>query len=353
MKSNFLVFLLAINQGLLLAFNPSYPAFPENDSSYIKPFSNRPQLTFEFARRSQQIDLVNPSNKRQVVSYQPNTRINFIGTFDYRWLSLSLGFFSMGAADNAKKGETDQFSLRFSLNGKRLWNSNAFQFYRGYFLSNPSKVIPKWNPATDYFPQRPDILAFTWFSNLYYCFNPRHFSYRAALWQLDKQERSGGSFITGLSYRFNLISSDENRSMIPVVLNSDFLPQNRAIAIRQSTLTLHGGYVHSFVAPSDLFLTLYFLPGIAMESGASLPEDNILRVYDSGLTFATEFRFIAGYNGDRWFGGLSLHSIAFSGSNNEELLVNSSMSSARLFFGFRFAEVNRKKNPRVLNDIGL
>ena len=96
-----------------------------------------------------------------------------------------------------------------------------------------------------------------------------------------------------------------------------------------------------------------FLPGIAMESGASLPEDNILRVYDSELTFATEFRFIAGYNGDRWFGGLSFHSIAFSGSNNDELLVNSSMSSARLFFGFRFAEVNRKKNPRVLNDIGL
>ena len=348
-----LIFLCLIYQGFF--FDVSAIHFVPNggDSVYIKPFSNRPQLTFEFARRTQQFDLVNPANQRQIVSYQPNTRVNFLGTLDYRWLSLSLGIFSFGAAEHKKKGDTEQFALRFSINGRRIWNSNVFQLYQGYYLSNPQNTIPNWNPQTEIYPQRPDIFTFTWFSNLYYCFSPQRFSYRAALWQLEKQQQSGGSFIAGLSYRFNLIDSDENQSMIPSVLYNDYQPQNRAIAVRQSTLTFHGGYVHSFVNSKDLFLTLYFLPGIAIESGAYLPEDNILRIFNSEGAFATEFRFITGYNGDSWFGGLSLHSIAFAGNRSGELWVNTSMGSVRLFCGYRFREIDRTKTPRFLRAIGL
>lgn len=353
MRIKCLILLVLINRGLLLAVPSQLSTVSENDSTYIKPFSNRPQLTFEFARRMHQFDLVNPVNDRQLVSYQPNTRINFMATIDYRWMSLSLGLFSLGASDFKKKGETNQLALRFSINGKHLWNSNSFQYYQGYFLSNPAAVIPNWDSATEIFPQRPDISTLTWFSNLHYCFSPHRFSYRAALWQLEKQEQSGGSFITGLSYRFSLIASVENQSMIPLVLNNDYQIQNRATAIRQSTFTFHVGYVHSFVGSKDLFLTLYFLPGIALESGAYVPEDNILRIFNSEAAFANEFRFITGYNGDRWFGGLSLHSIAFAGNRKGELWVNTSMGSVRLFFGFRFREVNRNKTPRLLRNIGL
>jgi hypothetical protein len=141
--------------------------------------------------------------------------------------------------------------------------------------------------------------------------------------------------------------------MIPSVLYTDYQAQNRAVALRQSTFTFHGGYVHSFVSPKDLFLTLYFLPGIAVESGAYLPEDNILRIFNSEAAFATELRFITGYNGDRWFGGLSLHSIAFAGNRSGELWVNTSMGSARLFCGYRFAQVDRSKSPKLLRFFGL
>ncbi len=348
-----LIFLCLMYQGFFVEASAGDRFLNGGDSVYIKPFSNRPQLTFEFARRTQQFDLVNPANQRQIVSYQPNTRVNFLGTLDYRWLSLSLGIFSFGAAEHKKKGETEQFALRFSINGRRIWNSNVFQLFQGYYLSNPQNNIPNWNSQAEIYPQRPDILTFTWFSNLYYCFSPQRFSYRAALWQLEQQKQSGGSFIAGLSYRFNLISSDESQSMIPSVLSADFQPQNRAVALRQSTFTFHGGYVHSFVNSKDLFLTLYFLPGIAIESGAYLPEDKILRIFNSEGAFATEFRFITGYNGDTWFGGLSLHSIAFAGNRSGELWVNTSMGSVRLFCGYRFREIDRTKTPRFLRAIGL
>lgn len=348
-----LIFLCLMYQGFFVEASDGGRFLNGGDSIYIKPFSNRPQLTFEFARRTQQFDLVNPANQRQIVSYQPNTRVNFLGTLDYRWLSLSLGIFSFGAAEHKKKGETEQFALRFSINGRRIWNSNVFQLFQGYYLSNPQNNIPNWNSQAEIYPQRPDIFTFTWFSNLYYCFSPQRFSYRAALWQLEQQKQSGGSFIAGLSYRFNLISSDESQSMIPSVLAADFQPQNRAVALRQSTFTFHGGYVHSFVNSKDLFLTLYFLPGIAIESGAYLPEDKILRIFNSEGAFATEFRFITGYNGDTWFGGLSLHSIAFAGNRSGELWVNTSMGSVRLFCGYRFREIDRTKTPRFLRAIGL
>ncbi len=348
-----LIFLCLMYQGFFVEASDGDRFLKGGDSIYIKPFSNRPQLTFEFARRTQQFDLVNPANQRQIVSYQPNTRVNFLGTLDYRWLSLSLGIFSFGAAEHKKKGETEQFALRFSINGRRIWNSNVFQLFQGYYLSNPQNNIPNWNSQAEIYPQRPDIFTFTWFSNLYYCFSPQRFSYRAALSQLEQQKQSGGSFIAGLSYRFNLISSDESQSMIPSVLSADFQPQNRAVALRQSTFTFHGGYVHSFVNSKDLFLTLYFLPGIAIESGAYLPEDKILRIFNSEGAFATEFRFITGYNGDTWFGGLSLHSIAFAGNRSGELWVNTSMGSVRLFCGYRFREIDRTKTPRFLRAIGL
>ena len=348
-----LIFLCLMYQGFFVEASDGGRFLNGGDSIYIKPFSNRPQLTFEFARRTQQFDLVNPANQRQIVSYQPNTRVNFLGTLDYRWLSLSLGIFSFGAAEHKKKGETEQFALRFSINGRRIWNSNVFQLFQGYYLSNPQNNIPNWNSQAEIYPQRPDIFTFTWFSNLYYCFSPQRFSYRAALSQLEQQKQSGGSFIAGLSYRFNLISSDESQSMIPSVLAADFQPQNRAVALRQSTFTFHGGYVHSFVNSKDLFLTLYFLPGIAIESGAYLPEDKILRIFNSEGAFATEFRFITGYNGDTWFGGLSLHSIAFAGNRSGELWVNTSMGSVRLFCGYRFREIDRTKTPRFLRAIGL
>ena len=111
------------------------------DTTYIRKFTDQPHITFEFARRNQEIRLINPLNQNQTVNYEPNTRVNFITSIDYRWLSLSLGLFSFGATESKKKGDTDQFNLKFSFNGKRIWNTNYIQAYRGYFQNNPLESI--------------------------------------------------------------------------------------------------------------------------------------------------------------------------------------------------------------------
>jgi hypothetical protein len=323
------------------------------DSSYIRKFKDQPHLTFEFARRNQEIRLINPLNESQSVNYEPNTRVSFITSFDYRWLSLSLGLFSYGAADSDKKGDTEQFNLKFSFNGRRIWNTNYIQAYQGYFQNNPLVSNPNWNPQTEIYPQRPDIFNFTFFSNIAYCFRPDRFSYRAALWQLDRQEKSAGSFIAGLSYRFNLIDSDSSITMIPFSLYNDFQPNNRAVSVRQSTFTFHGGYIHTFVAKKSWFCTLYFLPGIAFESGFYRPDDLRVRNFKSATTLATEFRIILGYNGLKWFGGISGHSLSYAGNRKADLWVDSSFGWVRFFGGYRFNQVDRTKGSKLLRAIGL
>jgi len=322
-------------------------------AQYIQPFKNQPQFTFEFARRRAAIQLINPSNNAQIVKYEPNTRVNFITSFDYRWISLSLGLFSFQDASGKKKGETDQFFLRFSFNGKKLWNTNFIQNYQGMYLANPSIADSSWTSMQN-FPQRPDINYLTLFSNLAYCFNGDKFSYRSALWQLERQKRSAGSFIAGVSYRLSLIDSDTTTTMIPLGLYEAFQPINRAVSVRQSTFTFHAGYIHTFVSPyKPWFLTIYFLPGIAVESGFYRPEDLLVRSFRSRTAAATEFRLILGYNADRWFSGISVHSLSFSGTRNSDIWIDSNFGWIRIFGGIRLKEVNRNKGPKLLRMIGL
>ena len=325
----------------------------KTDSLFIRKFRNHPQLLFEFARRRESFDLQSPVNDALMIRYEANTRVNFFGTFNYRWLSLSLGLFSFNATDGEKKGKSSQFSLRASYNGRRFWNSNFIQFTEGYYQVNPLVSNPAWNSSTDAYPQRPDMSSVTLFSNLLFCFKPEKFSYKAALWQLERQEKSAGSFVAGLSYRLSILTSDTDRTLIPVTLYDQYAPEYRMVAIQQSNFTFHGGYIHSFVNKRHWYLTIYFLPGISIENGFYLPQDLLLRNYKSQVSLASEFRFIIGYNGDRWFSGISSHSLSFSASRQQGMLVDNSFNYVRVFAGYRFNEVDRTKGSKLLRKIGL
>lgn len=310
------------------------------DTNFIERFRDQPHLTFEFMRRGQAIELRSPSMPAARIVYHPNTLVNFNVSFDYRWLSLSVGLFRLKA--NPGRGETSQFSLRASFSGKHIWNSNFIQVYNGFYLANPTLAEPEWTPGSPY-PLRPDLTSFTLFSNLDYCFTPQKFSYRAALWQLDRQRKSAGSFILGASYRLHLINSDNSRTLVPDSLFEVFEPRHRLVAQRISNLTFHGGYFHTFVIQKTWFISLYYLPGISIQNGIFLSGDGYTRNFRSKLSGASEFRFIAGFNGDNWFGGISHHSLAFTGNRNIEMWVEDNYSAVRIFAGYRFGAPARKK----------
>jgi hypothetical protein len=352
-KAVFLLPCLLLLSTAALGLGPDTTFASTQDPAYVRSFREQPHLTFEFARRRQKIDIRNPNLDTFLLRYEANTRSNFIATFDYKWLSLSLGLFSFGTTDSDRKGNSTQFSIRGSYNGKRLWNSNFYQSYKGFYLTNPQVAYPLWNPKTDLYPQRPDVKTTTFFSNLYYCFTPDKFSYRAALWQLDRQEKSAGSFLAGAAMRFYSLNSDSGITMIPKSVQGLFDAQFRIIAQRVSNFSLNIGYVHTFVYDKSWFLTLYFVPGLSLQNGYYQPEGLQIRSDRSKVTGTTEFRIIAGYNGDKWYGGLSSYSISFAGSRDIGTWVDNNYNWFRLFVGFRLDAPEGERRFKILEKIGL
>ncbi len=323
------------------------------DPKYVSNLTDQPHLTFEFAKRTQRIDIRNPALDTFLLRYEPNSKTNFIASFDYRWLSLSIGLLSFQSGDSYRKGNSNQFSFRASFNGRRVWNSNFIQVISGYYLSNPQTIDPKWNAITDQYPQRPDIKTTSVFSNVYYCFNPDKFSYRAALWQLDRQEKSAGSLLAGVSLRIHRMESDTGQSLIPPVVKNLFKPEDRIIAQNATNFSINAGYVHTFVVRHSWFLTLYFVPGISIQNSYYLSEDKQIRALQNKATGSSEFRFILGYNGFRWYSGISSYSISFSGNRQLGVWVDDNYNWFRFFVGYRFKAVDRTHIPEWRRKIGL
>jgi len=328
--------------GLIQTGHGAEMTMDEVDTLYIRSFRRHPHLTFEFARKRQSIDIRNPLNEQTHIRYMPNSLFNFIGSFDYRWLSLSLGLMKVKA--DPQNGLTKQFSFRASFNGKRIWNTNFLQYYQGFYLQNPDQIDPSGALGKSPVRLRPDMNSITLFSNIAYCFNPDRFSYRAALWQLDRQEKSAGSFVLGASYRLNILISDSSIGLVPANIKSEFSKDQLLVSQRLSNLTLHGGYIYTFALKKYWFFTVYLLPGISNQGGAYLPEDGLLRKFSNRWVLANEFRFIAGYNTDTWFTGISTHNLTFSGNRQSDVWVDNNYTWFRLFAGFRFKAPGKKKH---------
>ncbi|MEX1190125.1 MAG: DUF4421 family protein [Bacteroidia bacterium] len=323
------------------------------DESFIRSFRSNPHFTFEFARRRQVLDIRNSELDTFLLRFEPNTRTNFIASFDYKWLSLSLGLISFPTVNGARKGNSSQFSLRANFNGRRVWNSNFIQLYRGFFLTNPLSVDPDWNPQIDQYPQRSDVHTTTWFSNFYYCFKPERFSYRAAIWQLDRQEKSAGSFLAGASIRYYGLNSDSAYTLIPENAFSLFNADELIVAQRVSNLGFNIGYVHTFVYNKSWFLTLYFVPGLSLQNSVYQAQNQQIVREPTRFVGMSEFRIITGYNGDKWFAGLSSYSISFSGNDRQGIWIDNSYNWFRMFAGFRINGPSSNRKSKLLERIGL
>lgn len=323
------------------------------ESTYVTSFRNNPHFTVEFARRRQVLDLRNADFDTLSFLYEPNTRTNFVFSFDYKWLSLSVGLLSFPTVDSRLKGSSNQFSLRANFNGKRVWSSNFFQHYQGFYLANPQSIDPTWSALTDSFPQWSGVSTSTFFGNIFYLFKPEKFSYRAALWQLDRQERSAGSFLAGASLRFFGLNSDSMKSLVPQQAQSLFGSDRLVVAQRVSNFSFNIGYVHTFVYKKSWFLTLYFVPGLSVQNSLYQAENSQIIREPGQVVGMSEFRIILGYNGDKWFGGLSSYSINFAGNERSRVWIENNYNWFRLFTGVRLNAPGPQRKSKLLPKIGL
>lgn len=311
------------------------------DTSYITSYYDKLQLTAVSISKGHST-IISDRNTNNRLVFAPNTGNTFGLGIDYKIFTFEYtrafkGLFS----PDPRKGSSESFGFRFGLTGRKWLFSGLLQGYTGLYIKNPEEIIKGWNPEVNGYPNREDLSSFTLLLSLNYVFNPERYSNMAALWQIDRQKKSAGSFMGGITIRGNSIASDS--SIIPTKVFTDFPEVNRVQLGSNGTIGINFGYGHNFVYRRRLFANIMFVPGINFQNGFLKYTDGSSVAYDSKAGLHGDFRLITGYNGERYYWGLHYANYFLNKAFEERVSMSERSTYFRIFAGIRFAVHKQKK----------
>ena len=311
-------------------------------STYITDYTTRLYGSIKYNQMGYNDNLLGKS-----LNYRPNNKLLLGIGVNHGILGLNLGInFPFVNQDDDRFGQTDYYDFTMRIFAPRF-NANIYlQSYKGYYLLNTSDMIPGWEEGDPYYI-RNDIRSRTSGLDLYYIFNAKRFSYRAAILQNEWQKKSAGSFLIGGSLVYNATIGDSSIVPSDVYYGRFFndLKFNRSDNFSAGPAI---GYAYTLVIKSH-----YFLMGSLNGSGTigftqlSLVENE--EKLKSGLVFGFRADLIlsAGYNSDRWYYGISYINLALvTQAPIEERSISFETGMFRINIVRRFAT---KKPIRILN----
>ena len=271
---------------------------------------------------------------KQTVDYEPNENFNIGFGFTYHWLGLDMGF-SLPFINNDDDiyGKTKRFDLQSNIYMESFVVDLNIQYYKGYYNSNATSLLPSYDPSIFGYPIRPDIQTSNIGASAFYIFNHHKFSYRAAFTFNERQMKSSGSFLAG-AY-LSLFHMNADSTLIPgwaegLDRTVDFRDVNHL------SLGLSIGYAHTFI----LWKHLYFSLTVAVGFGPQVEnrdESSDLPAYkhsETGTFVVT--RFGLGHNGETYFYGISGVN-TFKGAQDENVSnLQRQVGNFKVFIGHRF-----------------
>jgi hypothetical protein len=281
-------------------------------------------------QRTQNYELSVSEPDKRTVGYYSNKPFSFgIGLYMFE-VSAELVF---AIPLNEKKrtiyGESDATNLVLNVLGKK-WGVEAFwQRYEGFYLKDSHVPVPANTP----YIQRPDIRTRNVGINANYIFNDKKFSFRAAYNYSERQLKSGGSFILYGSLEDFKIEGDS--ALLGNNFDEPFFRTSRVKKFESFVVGVEPGYTYSLIyngfyingmlAVGPAFNTLtYRMTG--QEYGAS-----------NQITAVVAVRIALGYNGERFFGGMSFSSQS-ANTQFERVELTSSVASFKILAGYRMLE---------------
>lgn len=321
---------------------------PGFDSSYIESFDG--DLTMSVVAQSNNNNISLKNVLKEEVTFATNLPVSYGIALDYKWLSL--GFTSsLGRIPDKEKGFTQLRNFGFGINMRKLTFRNFYQITQGYYLANPGYFNPDFNPATDTYPQRDDLRSSIYYATLNYIFNHKTFSNEAALFQLERQKQSAGTFVTGLTYSYVTYQADS--ALVPPEYQYLFLGNNFITTLYVNLFGFNAGYMHTFVLTKNykFFYSLGIIPGLSYQHGSAYYGDGQLPASRSTLGFHAEGRMTLGYNGDKWYAATSIIGYALGGRIHDVNPYNQGFSFLRFSVGYRFKKVEHSNEQ--LKKIGL
>jgi len=341
------LFVVAFWPMLLLGQNTEWQD-PGYDTNYIKSFREYFVLTLVSANTNNNIAVTDTTG--QDVNFASNLPFSFGLALDYRWFTAEYTS-TFGRTGNPKKGETSMRSFGFGLTGRKLWFRNFYQKTQGYYVENPWYFNPNFNPEVDFFPSRSDVTSTVYYANLNYGFNHRKFSNMAALWQLERQKKSAGSFTVGATLSLATYSADS--ALIPSRYQDLFEGRDFVTNFEFALIGLNGGYLHTFAFGKQrkLFVNLAFIPGLSYQAGTAYSAVTESTQTKRAPGAQLEGRLVFGYNGDRWYGSMSSVGYVISTNFEETNPFSQGYSFFRFVVGYKF--LMPEHNIKLLKKIGL
>lgn len=341
----FIGFIFAISIGKVNAQNVSLlkKLFGKTiiDTSYITSYYDNLQITGVSILKGH-TTIISDRETGKRLMFAPNTGNTFGLGVDYKIFTFEFSRAIQGLfSPDPMKGRSESFGFRFGLTGRKWLFSGLLQGYNGLYIKNPEEIIKGWDPEVNGYPNREDLSSFTLLLSLNYVFNPAQYSNMAALWQIDRQKKSAGSFMGGLTIRANSIASDS--SIIPTKVFTDFPEVNRVQLGSNGTIGINFGYGHNFVHRRRWFANIMFVPGINFQNGFLKYTDGTSVAYDSKAGLHGDFRLITGYNGERYYWGLHYANYFLNKAFEERVSMSEQSTYFRIFAGIRFVVHKNKK----------
>lgn len=311
-------------------------------NAYIVDFTQNYMARVFYANRNFSFNLRSLVGEKRTIQYAPNGQ-NFVGAgffFKKTGLELSLKV-PVSDALNERYGKTRYINLQTNYYGDKIGIDLAFQRYKGFFVKNPYEVDTVWLPGSNY-PQRQDIIARNISANVYYIFNNKKFSYRAAFAQTERQAKSAGSFVM-MSAVSHLRFGSAN-SFIPVAQLSTFGEKTSFKEGNFYSVAFLPGYAHTFVVNS-FYLSLSFHIGVGIQQKHYIVSD---RLYDElNISRKNNLRIAGGYYGEKFLGGLSVI-IDNTPIQMQNVILSASTFNVKIFVGYRF---NSKRLDRDVSKL--
>ena len=235
------------------------------------------------------------------------------------------------AGDQEKYGNSTGRDWQIHMYSRKIAIDLSYQRYEGFYVVNPIEFYPDWEDG-DPHPRQDDMKARIINLGGAYIFKSERFSFPSIFNQTEAQLKSGGSWL--ISGQLNSSEISHTISIIPELDSNVSFGLSNLKSVKVSSVNVLPGYSHNFIIKGKMYLNLSLSLGLGYQIRSYTTEQSY---QDNSINLANTWRIGAGYNGRRFFTGIS----AFTQTNNvsiQGLHISSSTGFVRFFLGYRFRE---------------
>lgn len=266
---------------------------PENIDVFPKNFLIRPRFVYPLVSVNVNSRLLGKGDKFRYKPAMPGV-VGLSVKVKKVYVSAAI---QLPASDHLKNtyGKTKFRNINININGRVAQWTLFYRDYKGFYLDNYQTFYPSWNADSLGYPRQPGLRIIEAGLNFGINFN-KNFSLNAAFAQGERQKKSAGSFLMGISERYQRIDSDT--SFVPATQDVYYPNLNKFEYGNFITTILSLGFGYQFV-----YKKFHLTPVGMIGTGAQIQSYHQIgrkRLWLNVPTYAS-FKSQIGYNGDHFF----------------------------------------------------